>query len=147
MNQASINTSAEFVRLTLANINTNLINYLKNNLDPTHNVLYACSYSKANEISMLAEISTHKLGSDVLCLVKEFLKSLSTMCISEYINRTNDEGRNIFFFCRDVELMKDIIGYVHYIDFVCKGGRTALAIVCGRCYMLHATCYMLRRIR
>lgn len=113
-----------------ANIDTNFERYLSNNLGLMRGMMPQYSQNEASTISALAEISIHKLSDNVLRVTKEFLKSLSSECMSEYINRTNDEGQNIFFFCRDVELMKYIIEYVHDINAVCKNGSTALTSMC-----------------
>lgn len=84
-----------------ANVDINLMNYLKNNLDRKRYALIQNTPNEANQASALAAISTLKLPNDILCLIKEFLKNkISREEISEYINRTNDAGRNIFFFCK-----------------------------------------------
>lgn len=114
------------------NANTDLKNYLKNNLNPTCYALMQHLHNEAGRISALAEISINKLPDNVLCLVIAFLKNLSREEISEYVNRTNNEGKNIFFFCRDIGLLKFIIEYVHDINARCNNGSTALITICDR---------------
>lgn len=111
-------------------INVDLKNYLKDNLDTARYALIQHPYSEASRISVLAEISIYPLPNDALHLIKEFFKNLSHECISEYINRTDNAGRNILFFCRDAGLLKFIIEYVHDINARCKNGGNALAKMC-----------------
>lgn len=114
------------------NINTDLKDYLEDNLDPACYTLIRRPYNEAHRISILAEISICKLSDNVLCLVMSFLKNLSREVISEYINRTDDMGRNIFFVCANIELLKFMIEYVHDINACGDNGINALANICGR---------------
>lgn len=113
-----------------ANIDTNLKKYLSNNLGPTY-YQELLLYSYISVPSVLATISLRKLPSNVLHLIKEFLKNLSPKEMSEYINRTTICGSNILFFCKDVELMKDIIEHVRDINSRNVADCNALMAFCN----------------
>lgn len=118
-------------------IDIKLNNYLKDNLGPAHSgVLSRFYHSMLDRIkygapSMLAKLLTLKLSTATLHLVKEFLNNLSIEEQIEYINRSNDRGENILFYCENIELMRAIIKYVHNINICCVNGDNALITVCN----------------
>lgn len=111
-------------------VDINLKNYLAKNLEPERYASLQYPHHKASRLSVLAELSVCWIPDDVLCLIKEFFVNLSSECIIEYVNRINDEGKNIFFYCKDVELMKVIIGYACDINARCNEGNNVLMTKC-----------------
>lgn len=102
-------------------IDMQLYNFLKKKLDDDEafRAVYEIYCTKpwvSRGRSLLALIATQKLSGVGLCLIDEFLESLSLEEMSEYFGCVDENYKTLISNCKDIELLKIIIKYANRIN-------------------------------